>query len=424
MAVLIAGGLILGNGQTWYVNAEDENVRVIDEGENQKEISEKEMVEENSGYEEKETEETEEMWISGIESEIITEEKSNVQEEIFVSGEKENRNEAEFTDSEEPEKLEGTDEFENPDIEETIKPDFILTAEAEMETAKAGETLLYTVFVENTGNVLLQNLCFRTSFGEEIIQGIWETQEGELLKEEENIILETGESRIFYLRVPLPEDRTDPVTLTLSASAKYKEKESEFSEIIHSVVVTTEIIPLKADFQVTKTADRTAAVPGDRVFFQICIRNTGERTLHSVLTTEKLQMEEVDVEFLEKEGVILNNTKTKALISRIDPGCSFSLQAAVTIPENIQKGELVNQVEVVTKETGGRVVTSKDSVQIYKENIEQIYSNEEVSSGVSLSQPVSSNPKTGDETEGDLWVLIVLTIPFMSGILILKLRRS
>ena len=42
-------------------------------------------------------------------------------------------------------------------------------------------------------------------------------------------------------------------------------------EISRTITVKTEIQALKADFQVTKTADRTAAVPGDRVLFQRCV---------------------------------------------------------------------------------------------------------------------------------------------------------
>ena len=59
---------------------------------------------------------------------------------------------------------------------------------------------------------------------------------------------------------------------------------------------------LKAAFEVEKTADRTQAYPGDTITYQICIRNTGERTLHSVLSTERFQNAGILAKFVQKEG--------------------------------------------------------------------------------------------------------------------------
>ena len=108
------------------------------------------------------------------------------------------------------------------------------------------------------------------------------------------------------------------------------------------------------------------AVPGDKVTFQICIRNTGERTLHSVVTTEKFQLQNVPVRFLEAEGIVLNKARTKARIEKIEPGCSVGLLAEVTLPEKLKDQKLVNEVSVTTAETGERKVTSKAEIKVYK----------------------------------------------------------
>lgn len=71
-----------------------------------------------------------------------------------------------------------------------------------------------------------------------------------------------------------------------------------------------------------------------------------------MLTTEKFRTENIPVHFLEKEGVILDSTRTKALVSQLPPGQSVSLQAEIVIPEDIKSSKLINEVEVVTKETG------------------------------------------------------------------------
>ncbi len=173
----------------------------------------------------------------------------------------------------------------------------------------------------------------------------------------------------------------------------------------------------------TKTADRSIAAAGDQIFFQICIRNTGERTLHSVLTTEKFQMEGMTARFLEKEGVTLNRDRTKALIKKIDPGHSFSLQAAVTVSEDVGDSELINEVEVTTEETGKRAVSAREKIQIYGKQEEENIEISEGEKAEAAAEPISSNPKTGDGSQVEIWVGICLSSLAAAGLLLRKTRR-
>lgn len=291
---------------------------------------------------------------------------------------------------------------------EMQKADFLLTAEKEQEKVRAGEILLYTVWVENTGETELQELTLQSSFGEEQ-DAVWEDREGNPLIGGSVDRLEIGERRAFYLKIPLTEDRTAPVRMNICASARYSG-----GEIIRRLTDTVGIIALKAEFQVTKTADRTMAAPGDRIFFQICIRNTGERTLHSILTTEKLQTEGIPVQFEEKEGVTLNRSRTRALIGRIRPGHSFSLRAVVTVPEKAVPGELINQVTVMTKETGEYTAVSEAGVEIVREETEDtepVVEDHDTEKAVqeSSSRPIASNPRTGDRSGTGLWTAAAVT---------------
>ena len=103
-------------------------------------------------------------------------------------------------------------------------------------------------------------------------------------------------------------------------------------------VISTMIQPLrKLILQWKKTADCILAGPGDTITYQICIRNTGERTLHSVLSTEKFLDSRIKARFLEMEGVQLNKSGTKALIPKILPGESVGLKAVVVLPEDIEQ---------------------------------------------------------------------------------------
>ena len=51
---------------------------------------------------------------------------------------------------------------------------------------------------------------------------------------------------------------------------------------------------------------------------------------------------------------MLNKSKTKARIEKIEPGKAAGLQAMVTLPENLKEQELLNEVTVTTMELGNR----------------------------------------------------------------------
>ena len=374
------------------------------------------------------------------------------------------------------------------DSAETKKADLKLTAEAEPETARAGGNLLYEVCLENTGEITLIQPELACSLDDPELTGTWEATDGNFVSGNsgdektavgepltaENLLpmeLQPGNTCSFYLNLALPEDQIEPVSLKLTASAKYtlteitsaqvEESDTEskpyledtttekitFDEeieeltsektgrendresvstpmetITRELALTTEITPLKADFEVTKTADRPAAAPGDRVLFQICIRNTGERTLHSVLTTERFQEADVSAVFLAADGVQIDETGTKALIPQIASGDTASLQAEVTIPENMESRELINEITVVTAETGEREVTSQAKIQIIAptatpaptqpEEMETLQSGNAAPPAAethSESYPASTRPKTGDTSETLYWLSLALT---------------
>ena len=133
--------------------------------------------------------------------------------------------------------------------------------------------------------------------------------------------LKAGEIRNLQMTVQLTEEQAGELIHTVTVKAKYPGKEESIG---CQKSVETEVIALKAAFEVEKTADRTQAYPGDTITYQICIRNTGERTLHSVLSTERFQNAGIQANFVRKEGVTLNSTGTQALIPQIAPGEAFA----------------------------------------------------------------------------------------------------
>lgn len=314
----------------------------------------------------------------------------------------EKENEADETSEEDTEGVWNKDDQEGQESEGALFLDLRLLN----EKPKAGETLVYEITVENTGRLPLSDLDLNYSFGDPGLKGTWETAEntggdwegnGSQAADGSSISLEKlepGMRKLFYLRLPLLEDREDPVRLKVTAAGEDR-------------LLETDIIPLEADFEVTKSADRTQAAAGDRILFSICIRNTGERTLHSVLTSERLQTEGLRAEFLEQEGAELSPSKTMALIPEILPGQAVSLRAEVALPENVEDQTLINEVSVVTAETGERTVVSGAEVRIYgispsPEPSETAgYLPEQTA--VTRAYAPESAPKTGDGSRPVFW---------------------
>ena len=330
-------------------------------------------------------------------------------EEISDNLSSENENADSFSDS-------------SGDTDTNLQADLSLSVQAEDDTIKAGSDLVYTITAENTGECDLKDIRISYNFSENGLSGEW-SEGAEGAEGAEDAVgntayiekLEMSATKILYLTVHLPEDRTNAVLLKLTATAGKVSAENETEEteeIVKNTELVTQIQALQAAFEVTKTADCSMAVPGDEIRFLICIRNTGERTLHSVVTTERFQLGNVPVRFLEKEGVTLNKAKTKAKIEQIAPGEAFGLEAVVTLPEGLEDQKLVNEVSVTTLETGEQTKIAQSEIQVKaseEEKQEETTSDidGETGSEQAESRPASTHPKTGDPYQPLLWLFMI-----------------
>lgn len=312
---------------------------------------------------------------------------------------------------------------------EAAQEDMNLTVTSETKEMKAGKTIRYRIDLINTGKLDLTDIHLTSMFSCPKIIQRWENGEGlssgnfqtEGAKAEV-FTLKAGESRILYVLAPLVNEQEKPLEHKIEAIATIKEKPD--ATITRTASVTDELQALKADFTVKKTADKEKAEPGEMVTYQICIVNTGEKTLHSVVGTERFQAEGIQAQFVEQEGITLNRTKTKALISQIAPGEAVSLRAVVKIPEKTVNQKLLNQVTVTSQETGDRIVeaaaqvTVKNAVmtaaptdlqqeQPQMERVSEEQNNEAIQSG-SQARSASSQPKTGDNTRIEFFTLLLL----------------
>ncbi len=302
------------------------------------------------------------------------------------------------------------------DTDTNLQADLSLSVQSEDDTVKAGSDLVYTITAENTGECDLKDLRISYNFSEKGLSGEWSEGAEDAVGNTAYIEkLEVSATKIVYLTVHLPEERTTAVSLALTAAAGQVSGDNdtgEAEEIVKNAELVTQIQALQAAFEVTKTADRSMAVPGDEIRFLICIRNTGERTLHSIVTTERFQLGNVPVRFLEKDGVRLNKSKTKAKIEQIAPGEAFGLEAVVTLPEGLEDQNLVNEVSVTTLETGEQTKIAQSEIQVKAaEEEKQKETNAdidgEMGSEQDESRPASTHPKTGDPYQPFLWLFMI-----------------
>lgn len=279
--------------------------------------------------------------------------------------------------------------------------DLEVVLEPKEKERKPGQNLWYRVTLTNTGDVSLENILLTAELPGAQDSLLWSaapnlerTNASAVLRD-----LEKGETRSLSFSAETKEDMTGTLACTVTAKA------GEGSAQVHrSAAAETELLPLKAAFEVEKTADLTQAQPGDIVTYQICIRNTGERTLHSVVTTERFQHAEIRAQFLEAEGVRLNSTRTQAMISRLRPGDTAHLKAEVILPEEIKDQELLNQVIVTTEETGESAVRSEAEVKI-REGRSRGNTDR---SGPETRQRGKTAPKTGDRSGKALFEVLLL----------------
>ena len=313
---------------------------------------------------------------------------------------------------------------------EAAEADMELSVTAQNEKMKAGQTIRYQVEIANTGKLDLADIRLTSSLSCPKIRQIWEDAEG-LLTEgavAEFAELKAGESRSFYVQAPLLDEQEKDLEHQVEAEARVKGRAAEV--IRKNATTINSLEALKADLSVKKTADKETAAPGETVTYQICIVNTGEKTLHSVVGTERFQAAGIHAQFLEQEGVTLNSSRTKAMIQQIPPGEAVSLQAVVKIPEKTADQKLFNQVTVTSQETGERLMEASASV-IVKGKVtvtpeERLFvqsDDQDPASGqTQMARAASTHPKTEDDTRTDLWTLLAVTalVTVLGGIWLRK----
>ena len=305
------------------------------------------------------------------------------------------------------------------------KLDFSMELSQEKENPKAGEIVYYHVLLCNTGEREIENLVLQVQAKEYSVH--WQqSQEHFIIDENSQALLgKLAAGQTQELIVWLQSGESEEGVMEIKVQA-YIQNEAE--PVKKERVISTMIQPLKADFTVEKTADCILAGPGDTITYQICIRNTGERTLHSVLSTEKFLDSRIKARFLEMEGVQLNKSGTKALIPKILPGESVGLKAVVVLPEDIESSELINQVTVSSDETKEKQIRSEAAVTVQGITHTPVEGQEDNQPPYETAYIAEhDSPKTGDpmfKEEYEHLMLLAFGISMAAGVHMLYKKRK
>ena len=298
--------------------------------------------------------------------------------------------------------------------------DFSVEMEAKEKALYTGKRIHMAVNLTNNGQVPFYKISLQAKVKEQELVPVWEKEPGLEVLESGAVLecLSAGETRTlsFYI----DPDMNQKSNLELFAKTENPvslEKAAEKQLTLQQG---------KASFTVKKTADCDNASPGETVTYQISIHNTGEVTLHSVVTTERFGLAGVTATFQEQRGITLNKSRTQAKIKEIAPGGCVNLKAKVVLPKDLKDQNLMNQIIVVTDETGEESAV-RDQATIRVEDKEKDGNGSGNGNGGGngdgtgigrgnndgSTMAASTSPKTGDTSHKELFqVLILLSFLF------------
>ena len=300
--------------------------------------------------------------------------------------------------------------------------DFSVEMEAKEKALYTGKRIHMAVNLTNNGQVPFYKISLQAKVKEQELVPVWEKEPGLEVSESGAVLesLSAGETRTLSFYIDPDMNQKSNLELELFAKTENPvslEKAAEKQLTLQQG---------KASFTVKKTADCDNASPGETVTYQISIHNTGEVTLHSVVTTERFGLAGVTATFQEQRGITLNKSRTQAKIQEIAPGGCVNLKAKVVLPKDLKDQNLMNQIIVVTDETGEESAV-RDQATIRVEDKEKDGNGSGNGNGGGngdgtgigsgnndgSTMAASTSPKTGDTSHKELFqVLILLSFLF------------
>jgi len=161
------------------------------------------------------------------------------------------------------------------DLQVPAEPGLTIVKEADVIEAEAGDTVNYTITVENTGNVTLSNIAVTdTMLGlneviVELAAGASETLTGS-----------------YEVQLTDFNNETSNLVNTATASVTYEQEELAVND--DATVTLVETFVADPELTIAKGADVTEAEAGDTVNYTITVENTGNVTLSNIAVTDAM----------------------------------------------------------------------------------------------------------------------------------------
>jgi uncharacterized repeat protein (TIGR01451 family) len=214
-----------------------------------------------------------------------------------------------------------------------------VTVTAEPPVAHIGDTITYTYYLQNTGDLSLNNIEVDND-----ITGNAVYQSGDT---NGNSILDRGETWVFTSMHVASEEDPSPLVATTTVSAM------TFTSVtvIDTEIVTTSIIPKEPGIAITKTAEPSRVHDGDEITYTYTVTNTGDLPLLIVSLTDDMVNEISYISGDNNENGLLDLEETWVF-------------TAVHIASAADPETLVNYAEVSGMDEQERIVTDTDSANV------------------------------------------------------------
>lgn len=185
-----------------------------------------------------------------------------------------------------------------PVFQQTAKPSYDVAKTVDKVTAKAGDTINYTITVKNTGNTELTNIKINDqlpAYYSNASESVDVAATGSIVKNGSLTInrLAAGETATIKISYKLKDEKdfncgNTTITNEVTSSSDQDKTEDRTDNNQATTTVSRTCQAKTPGYDVSKTVDKATAKPGDTIKYTITAKNTGNVDLTNVKINDKL----------------------------------------------------------------------------------------------------------------------------------------
>ena len=245
-------------------------------------------------------------------------------------------------------------------LNEIVLPEFELIKSEDQTQVEVGQTVTYTVTLENACSQPLTNVRFQDSvpsgleFVPEsvIINGMSDPSADPFAGFFVPDIMGNTALTVIFQALVISVPDPNPAINTAFLQYVYTPIPGGISDMYtvesNEVALLVEAVAVNADIAVTKRANRESARVGDVITYTVTVTNFGPDTAMDVLLTDRLADSLTDVEY-SFNGVDWSRWNDVYNVGTLSPGASVTLQLRAIVEENTER--IVTNTAYVTSAT-------------------------------------------------------------------------